>query len=104
MPQPTSLARARYQRSLRRTVRTIARSPNRSAPGTLRANSGALATRDHEEAERGSYTLTMAATASLVFQPGEEVEIVEESGRIFRVVWTPPVGDVSRRYGLEEVR
>lgn len=88
-----------------RTLRTTTRTPNVSSVAGLSPKSGATA-EGAAVIETGSYALTLPALTTLELAPSEEITIDEIPGRLFRVVWAPPAGNLnlSRRYGVEEVR
>ena len=94
-----ALADAFDRRTLRRSAGTTTERCG------LTPRSGGTREDERVEAERGAYTLRIPAASTVRLDAGETVTIDEEPGRVWRVVWTPPMGNLglSRQYGVDEV-
>lgn len=100
-----ALTRIFQHRTLRRADGTT------TSPCGFGPRSGSTGAGEGRSEERGDYVITLPAETSIELDPEEQITIDElnlpdQPVRYFRIVWTPPPGNLnlSRRYGADEVR
>ena len=95
------------RRALTRTfqTRTLRRANGDTSPAGLSPAGGRLGAAEGRRQGRGDYRISLPGDTAMELALDERVTFDEVPGRVFRIVWAPPPGNLrlTRPYGADEV-